>query len=754
MEGLFENAEQIFIKNCREKVNFQAGFKCKFDAVAEKEYELHITGATLYSIYFNGEFIFYGPARAAHGYLRVDTLKLQAVEGENVLCISIAGYNCPSYGNMNHKSFIQAEIFESGISIKYTGRDFSSVPLNKLREEKVYRYSYQRAFTEVWYLDNHSFPTNWMEEDFESAPICAYRYDETLIPRGFEKPDFQSVDFGDPVSNGFFEQDENPVFYRSDHLVGKNYTIVCYAPSEIRHSVLTDVQGRYIPDDQHAMNEKRYAYYDYGKVNTGFICANITAEQDSEIYIIFSEKPQEDGRLELKDTPSVIKYELKASSKSYDLQAFEAYSLRYLMILVKKGCIRVNSVGLREYSYPISHNTTLEAEDEKLCKIFDSARETFRQNTLDGFLDCPGRERGLWLCDSYFTGQAEQIFAGKGVVEEQFLKNFMMAKEFPGIPVGLIPHNYPSENCGVIPQWIMWYILEVEEYLKRRKDDKEIFRDFCYQYLGCLQKYERNDGLLKKLDGWNFIEWSEANDYVERADVSYPTNMLYARVLEVIGTLYHDTMLCGKAKMIKDLIVAHAFNGTLFCDGAIWNGAEYVNMPEVSEACQYYAVFCGVADERDEKFHRFFEYFYDILGYERKKKQEYPEIAYSNLFIGMTVRFECLLKKGRYEQLLDEIKAYYGHMAEQTNTLWEHDSTLASLNHGLSSVAGVLIVKALTGIIDINEADRIITVDHQASKTVKYQISVGLNQGSISVGYDGSERNMKVSGPYTLQYIY
>lgn len=76
MEKLFENAKQIFIKNCREKVNFQAGFRCKFNAMADREYELHITGATLYSIYLNGVFIFYGPARAAHrifacGYFKV-----------------------------------------------------------------------------------------------------------------------------------------------------------------------------------------------------------------------------------------------------------------------------------------------------------------------------------------------------------------------------------------------------------------------------------------------------------------------------------------------------------------------------------------------------------------------------------------------------------------------------------------------------------------------------------------------------------
>lgn len=106
---------------------------------------------------------------------------------------------------MNHKSFIQAEIFENGVSIKHTGRDFSAISLNKLREEKAYRYDYQRAFTEVWYLDNNSPLTNWIETDFESEPICSYQYDEKLIPRVFTEPDFQMVRFGEPVAYGFFE---------------------------------------------------------------------------------------------------------------------------------------------------------------------------------------------------------------------------------------------------------------------------------------------------------------------------------------------------------------------------------------------------------------------------------------------------------------------------------------------------------------------------------------------------------------------
>ena len=97
----FVNAKPIFIKNRRESVNFQAGFKCVFSADAGKKYLLRITGATLYSIWLNGEFVFYGPARAPHGYLRYDEIELDASEGENTLCVCLAGYNCPSFYTMN-----------------------------------------------------------------------------------------------------------------------------------------------------------------------------------------------------------------------------------------------------------------------------------------------------------------------------------------------------------------------------------------------------------------------------------------------------------------------------------------------------------------------------------------------------------------------------------------------------------------------------------------------------------------------------
>ena len=189
----FTNAQPIFIKNKRESVNFQAGFKCVFNADESKEYLLKITGATLYSVWLNGKFVFYGPARAPHGYLRYDEVRLNASHGKNTLCVCLAGYNCPSFYTMNIKSFLQAEIYENGVSVCHTGRDFCAISLDKLRESKAYRYSYQRAFNEVWNFDNADPVTNWQTADFDGETLNTYSYDEKLIPRSFANPTFDTA---------------------------------------------------------------------------------------------------------------------------------------------------------------------------------------------------------------------------------------------------------------------------------------------------------------------------------------------------------------------------------------------------------------------------------------------------------------------------------------------------------------------------------------------------------------------------------
>ena len=61
------------------------------------------------------------------------------------------------------------------------------------------------------------------------------------------------------------------------------------------------------------------------------------------------------------------------------------------------------------------------------------------------------------------------------------------------------------------------------------------------------QPFENRDGLLEKLEGWVFVEWSAANRFVQ--DVNYPSNMLYAGTLSAAGRLDDKPDLVAKAEV-------------------------------------------------------------------------------------------------------------------------------------------------------------------------------------------------------------
>lgn len=163
---------------------------------------------------------------------------------------------------------------------------------------------------------------------------------------------------------------------------------------------------------------------------------------------------------------------------------------------------------------------------------------------------------------------------------------------------------YPSDhwNHNFIPQWAMWYILELKDFLERSPEvNAEDYRKLCYDLLGFFARYENGDGLLDRLPGWKFVEWSRANDWVD--DVNYPTNMLYSKTCQIIGKIYGDEALLQKAEAVKEKVIEKSFNGYFFEDHALYNEAgELVNAGDISECCQYYAIRFLDIDVEEEKY--------------------------------------------------------------------------------------------------------------------------------------------------------
>ena len=243
----------------------------------------------------------------------------------------------------------------------------------------------------------------------------------------------------------------------------------------------------------------------------------------------------------------------------------------------------------------------------------------------------------------------------------------------------------------------MWYILEVEDYISNRghRADAEQFRDSIERLLGFYVRYENTDGLLEKLPGWNFVEWSKANGWTQ--DVSYPTNFLYAQALESVYKLYGDEACLQKANRIRRTAVAQSFNGTVFLDHAVRDENGILQRREdCSEACQYYAILFAGIDLWDEKFAELRRLVLEVFSATRA--EEHPEIAEINAFIGAYLRLEVLLKLKQYDLLLRDVKGLFGHMGKATGTLWEFRQPTGGRDHGFASYALVAIRAALENV--------------------------------------------------------
>ena len=144
---MFQKAKPIFLKGLAREMNITGVFTCDLPATKEKAV-LRVTGATRFRVYLNGEMLHYGPARAAHGYFRVDEVELNLVSGGQ-LRIDAASYNVKGFDGVDHPGFVLAEVEAGGRVLAATGYDFAAFR-NLSRLQRTMRYAFQRQFSEVY----------------------------------------------------------------------------------------------------------------------------------------------------------------------------------------------------------------------------------------------------------------------------------------------------------------------------------------------------------------------------------------------------------------------------------------------------------------------------------------------------------------------------------------------------------------------------------------------------------------------------
>lgn len=660
---------------------------------------LDLAASNLYRLFINGQLIGYGPARAAHGYSRLDSYSLDSWVGtETVITAEVYSSNVNTYYTVYEQPFFAAEI-KLGAHLIAEASDFEAYHLTQ-RVQKTRRFSFQRAFSEIYCMERDPalfYAGDTMGAESVDTETVAMNQ---LLPRYVNYPELNKLTASE-IAYGWITLDltvkpwRDRAYTEIDNIVYRGFF-----PDELEED--TGIVSQFVYHEEgekciETVGAMTYKTYDFSRTLTGFFSLDVEALEDTTVYLVFGEVIDElpSGRMVPAfrgSCSNVIKYTLSAGH--YRLQNFEANSARFASLVVTEGNARFSDFGMITYENPDATAFAYDYGDEDLNKIVDAAIHTFAQNAVDVLTDCPSRERAGWLCDSYFSARSESLFTGKNLVEKSFLENYAMYTKKPWLPEGMIPMCYPADHYKgtYIPNWSMWYILELRNYFNRTGDERmrEISKEKVLGLVNFFKKYENADGLLEDLESWVFIEWSKCNDPEYVSGVNYPSNMLWAAALDAAAELYGLPELSEKAKAMRKTIRQLSWNGTFFEENAIRDPAgNLIKTGHTTETGQYYAFYFDIASPETDA--ELFDRMRTVFGPKRDSDTVFPEVYPSNAIVGNYLRLELLLRYDYKSQVLQECKDFFLKMADLTGTLWEHSKLSASLNHGFASMAAVYI---------------------------------------------------------------
>ncbi len=121
-DNFFLKAKPVCAKGLEEEKNITLGLYKRISYEKGKAV-LKVAVSGFYKVFLNGEFRYFGPARCAHGYYRVDEIELPLKKGENHIAIETVNYYVNSFYSLMQKGFIEVELTVDGEVFAATGAE-------------------------------------------------------------------------------------------------------------------------------------------------------------------------------------------------------------------------------------------------------------------------------------------------------------------------------------------------------------------------------------------------------------------------------------------------------------------------------------------------------------------------------------------------------------------------------------------------------------------------------------------------------
>ena len=661
--------------------------------------EICLSAASCYKVIADGKLMGFGPNRTAHGYARAAVYPFNA----QYITVEVQSHFVPNFCWVKREPFF-ACVLKTESGKEYFAEDFNCFALSD-RVQKVRRYSFQRGFCET-YINEKDRTALYFCKPQNAFPRVKTEKAELphLLPSETLNPALSEIFAGKVIDSGYCKTSPEIAVYvdRTETLIG---TVIEGFQRGEWQDFSTDEISRITYLSGAKSGDYAYVTLDFSRIVTGIVEVEIIAGNAGEVFFAFDEILSDEKLKTIKPfrggTANVFKWTVKKAGV-YNLSAFEPYAFRYANVITSAG-VKAN-VKVRAYENPEAGKMLFECDDKKIEQIMEAARHTFAHNAVDLLTDCPSRERAGWLSDSFFSSVAERVFTGDNKVERAFLQNYILADK-SGHPKGMIPRCYPAdyyEEDGFIPNWSLWYILEIYKYFTQYGYDETVekSRANVEGILNYFVDFENEFGVLEDLKGWIFVEWSAANNSDHINGINVPSNACYYASLLAAAKVYGIKGLKEKAEKVKDYLLKNAYVDGFFVDNLIRNEkGDIIPTENYTETCQYYMFFFKCADKHthkelfDKMLNEYGKSDSSASGGNPVKKQLTP----SNMIYGVYMRLELLMREQKRVELLNECVRYFYDMTQKTGTLWENNTASASCDHGFASYVSRFIIYALFG---------------------------------------------------------
>lgn len=661
--------------------------------------EICLSAASCYKVIADGKLMGFGPNRTAHGYARAAVYPFNA----QYITVEVQSHFVPNFCWVKREPFF-ACVLKTERGKEYFAEDFNCFALSD-RVQKVRRYSFQRGFCET-YINEKDRTALYFCKPQNAFPRVKTEKAELphLLPSETLNPALSEIFAEKVIDSGYCKTSPEIAVYvdRTETLIG---TVIEGFKRGEWQDFSTDEISRITYLSGAKSGDYAYETLDFSRIVTGIVEVEIIAGNAGEVFFAFDEILSDEKLKTIKPfrggTANVFKWTVKKAGV-YNLSAFEPYAFRYANVITSAGVKA--TVKVRAYENPEAGKMLFECDDKKIEQIMEAARHTFAHNAVDLLTDCPSRERAGWLSDSFFSSVAERVFTGDNKVERAFLQNYILADK-SGHPKGMIPRCYPAdyyEEDGFIPNWSLWYILEIYKYFAQYGYDETVekSRANVEGILNYFVDFENEFGVLEDLKGWIFVEWSAANNSDHINGINVPSNACYYASLLAAAKVYGIKGLKEKAEKVKDYLLKNAYVDGFFVDNLIRNEkGDIIPTENYTETCQYYMFFFKCADKHthkelfDKMLNEYGKSDSSVSGGNPVKKQLTP----SNMIYGVYMRLELLMREQKRVELLNECVRYFYDMTQKTGTLWENNTASASCDHGFASYVSRFIIYALFG---------------------------------------------------------